>query len=148
MSFRACAEANDTELASTRAHQGTDNAVFVAAGGSVGTGIGRCVKRWLFIRMIGSGRRRSQAPAIRQSARHLRAGRRSAVRAFHSRAYAPIQPLCNSAIIAAAISACTAPFLRRKHCLRDRQDQSVSGIFNVRSTRALRRQAGILGRSK
>ena len=40
MSFRACAEANDTELASTRAYQGTDNTVFVAAGGSVGTGIG------------------------------------------------------------------------------------------------------------
>ena len=52
MSFRACAEANDTELALTTAHQGTDNAVFVAAGGSVGTGIGCCWNGslWTFFR--------------------------------------------------------------------------------------------------
>lgn len=52
VSFRACAEAKDTELASTRAGQGTDNAVFVAAGGSVGTGIGCCWNGslWTFFR--------------------------------------------------------------------------------------------------
>ena len=46
---------------------------------------------------------------------------------FHSGANAPIRPLFNSASIAAAISACSIPILRRKHCLRDSQDQSVSG---------------------
>lgn len=63
----------------------------------------------------------------------------------HSGANAPIRPLLNSAIIAAAISVCAPPILRRKHCLRNSQDQRVSGIFNVRSNRALRRQAEILG---
>lgn len=46
---------------------------------------------------------------------------------FHSGANAPIRPLFNSASLAAAISACAPPNLRRKHCLRDSQDQSVSG---------------------
>lgn len=46
---------------------------------------------------------------------------------FHSGAYAPIRPLFNSASLAAAISTCSPPILRREHCLRDSQDQSVSG---------------------
>ena len=46
---------------------------------------------------------------------------------IHSGANAPIRPLLNSAIIAAAIGVCALRILRRKHCLRDSQDQSVSG---------------------
>ncbi len=63
----------------------------------------------------------------------------------HSGANAPIRPLLNSAIIAAAIGVCAPRILRRKHCLRDSQDQSVSGYSMCDPTVRVYATNGMLG---